>query len=83
MQIVRVTQGGFDTDVSLGARRRRPRLGSGLHAGAEMEHRIGYSRVMNRFDPTKAHAVPRSVALRDELYAPHGVTGESIRVVGG
>jgi hypothetical protein len=38
---------------------------------------------MNRFDPTKAHAVPRSVALRAEVYALHGVTGESIRVVGG
>jgi hypothetical protein len=38
---------------------------------------------MNRFDPTKAHAVPRGVALRDEAYAPQGVTGESIRVVGG
>jgi hypothetical protein len=24
--------------------------------------------VMNRFDPTKAHAVPRSVALCDEVY---------------
>jgi hypothetical protein len=38
---------------------------------------------MNRFDPTNAHAVPRSVALRDEVYVPYGVTGESIRVVGG
>ena len=47
------------------------------------ERRIGYSHVMNWFDPTKAHAVPRSVALRDEVYAPRGVTGESIRVVGG
>jgi hypothetical protein len=38
---------------------------------------------MNWFDHTKAHAVPCSVALRDEVYAPQGVTGESIRVVGG
>jgi hypothetical protein len=37
---------------------------------------------MNRFDPTKAHAVPCGVALRDELYASQGVTGESIRVGG-
>jgi hypothetical protein len=37
---------------------------------------------MNRFEPTKALAVPRSVALRDEVYAPQGVPGESIRVVG-
>jgi hypothetical protein len=38
---------------------------------------------MNWFDPIKAHAVPRVVALRDEVYAPQGVTGESIRVGGG
>jgi hypothetical protein len=37
---------------------------------------------MNRFDPTNAHAVPRT-ALPDEAYALHGVTGESIQVVGG
>ncbi len=42
--------------------------------------RIGYSHVMNWFDPTKAHVVARSVALRDEAYAPRGITGESIRV---
>jgi len=29
----------------------------------------GYSHVMNRLDPTKAHAVPHSVALCDEVYA--------------
>jgi hypothetical protein len=38
---------------------------------------------MNRFDRTKAHAVPRSVAIRDEVYTSPGVTGQSIRVVGG
>ncbi len=37
---------------------------------------------MNWFDPGKAYAVRRSVALRDEMYGPQGVTGESIRVVG-
>jgi hypothetical protein len=41
-----------------------------------------YSHVMNWFDPTKAHAVPRSVALRDQVYAPKGVTVESC-VIGG
>jgi hypothetical protein len=45
--------------------------------------RIGYSRVMIRFDPTNAHAVPRGAAIRDEVYAPVDVTGQSIRVVGG
>lgn len=43
---------------------------------------MSYAEVMTRFDPTKAHAVACSVALRDEVYAPQGVTGESIRVVG-
>jgi hypothetical protein len=38
------------------------------------------SDVMNRFDPTKAHSVPRSVALRNEVHAPQGITGESTRV---
>jgi hypothetical protein len=37
---------------------------------------------MNWFDPTKAHAVPRSVALRNHVYAPQGVTSESC-VIGG
>ena len=50
---------------------------------AELEHRIGHSHVMNWFDPTKAHAVSRSIALCDKVYAPQGVTGESISVGGG
>ena len=41
------------------------------------------SQVMNRFGPTNARVVPRSVARRDEVYSPQGVTGESIRVGGG
>jgi hypothetical protein len=41
-----------------------------------------YSHVMNWFDPTGAHAVPRSVALRDQVYAPQGITRESC-VIGG
>jgi hypothetical protein len=44
--------------------------------------RVGYSYVMNWFDPTKAHAVRRSAAVHDEVYAPRGVTGESICVGG-
>lgn len=39
----------------------------------DLEHRIGYAYVMNRFDPTKANADPRSVALSDEVYAALGV----------
>jgi hypothetical protein len=41
-----------------------------------------YSHVMNWFDPTGAHAVPRSVALSDQVHAPQGITRES-RVIGG
>lgn len=40
----------------------------------DLEHRIGYAYVMNRFDATKANADPRSVALSDEIYAVLGVT---------
>lgn len=39
----------------------------------DLEHRIGYAYVMNRFDATKANADPRSVALSDEIYAALGV----------
>jgi CubicO group peptidase (beta-lactamase class C family) len=46
----------------------------GSFAFADLEHRIGYSYVMNNFDATKCHADPRSVALSDELYAALGVT---------
>jgi hypothetical protein len=37
---------------------------------------------MNRFDPIKPHAVPRSAAVCDEGYAAQGIMGESIRVGG-
>ena len=37
---------------------------------------------MNWFDPAKAHAVRRSVGFHDEVYAPRGVTDESICVGG-
>jgi CubicO group peptidase (beta-lactamase class C family) len=39
----------------------------------DLENRIGYAYVMNRFDATKANADPRSVALSDEIYAVLGV----------
>jgi hypothetical protein len=37
---------------------------------------------MNWFDPIIAHAVPRGVTIRDEVYAPPGITGESCDVGG-
>jgi CubicO group peptidase (beta-lactamase class C family) len=46
----------------------------GSFAFVDLEHRIGYSYVMNQFDATKANADPRSVALSDEIYAALGVT---------
>ena len=39
----------------------------------DLENRIGYAYVMNHFDPTKANADPRSVAMSDEIYAVLGV----------
>jgi CubicO group peptidase (beta-lactamase class C family) len=45
----------------------------GSFAFVDLEHRIGYSYVMNQFDATKCHADPRSVALSDEVYAALGV----------
>jgi CubicO group peptidase (beta-lactamase class C family) len=46
----------------------------GSYAFVDLEHRIAYSYVMNRFDATQASADPRSVALVDEVYAALGVT---------
>jgi CubicO group peptidase (beta-lactamase class C family) len=40
----------------------------------DLEHRIGYAYVANRFDATKANADPRSVALSNQVYAALGVT---------
>jgi len=37
---------------------------------------------MNRFDPTKAHAVLCGVGPRDQVYAPPGVTGKSCDIGG-
>jgi CubicO group peptidase (beta-lactamase class C family) len=97
MELVRVSQGGFDTDLVLGPRvadhgwglgymlnQRRvngPNPGIFGHGGlggsfgfVDLEHRIGYAYVMNRYDATKANADPRSRTLSDEIYAALGVT---------
>jgi CubicO group peptidase (beta-lactamase class C family) len=97
MDLVRVCQGGFETDLVLGPRvadhgwglgymlNQRCRNGpnarifghgglGGSFAFVDLEHRIGYAYVMNRYDATKANADPRSVALSDAIYAALGVT---------
>jgi CubicO group peptidase (beta-lactamase class C family) len=99
MELVRVSQGGFDTDLVLGPRVADHGWGLGYmlnqrgvngpnrrifgHGGlggsfgfVDLEHRIGYAYVMNRFDATKANADPRSVALSNEVYAALGVTAD-------
>lgn len=96
MDVVRVPQGGFDTDLVLGPRVADHGWGLGYmlnqrgingpnprifgHGGlggsfgfVDLEHRIGYAYVTNRFDATKANADPRSVALSNEVYAALGV----------
>ncbi|MGH3556823.1 MAG: serine hydrolase domain-containing protein [Mycobacterium sp.] len=96
MDLVRVSQGGFDTDLVLGPRVADHGWGLGYmlnqrcvngpnprifgHGGlggsfgfVDLEHRIGFAYVMNRYDATKANADPRSVALSDEVYAALGV----------
>ncbi|OBG40764.1 esterase [Mycobacterium alsense] len=96
MELVRVSQGGFDTDLVLGPRVADHGWGLGYmlnqrgvngpnrsifgHGGlggsfgfVDLEHRIGYAYVANRFDATKANADPRSLALSDEVYAALGV----------
>jgi CubicO group peptidase (beta-lactamase class C family) len=97
METVRVSQGGFEHDMVLGARVADHGWGLGYmlnqrciagpnpkifgHGGsggsfafADLEHRIGYSYVMNLFDSTKCNADPRSVALSNQVYAALGVT---------
>ncbi|OBI43467.1 esterase [Mycobacterium kyorinense] len=97
MEVVRTSQGGFDTDLVLGPRVADHGWGLGYmlnqrcvngpnprifgHGGlggsfgfVDLEHRIGYGYVMNRYDATKANADPRSVALSDEIYAALGIT---------
>ncbi|RUP03662.1 MAG: class A beta-lactamase-related serine hydrolase [Mycobacterium sp.] len=46
----------------------------GSFAFVDLEHRIGYGYVSNRFDASKANADPRSVALSNEVYRALGVT---------
>ena len=48
----------------------------GSFAFVDLEHRIGYSYVSNRFDASKANADPRSVALSNEVYRALGVEVE-------
>jgi CubicO group peptidase (beta-lactamase class C family) len=97
MELVRMPQGGFETDLVLGPRVADHGWGLGYmlnqrcvngpnprifgHGGlggsfgfVDLERRIGYAYVMNRYDATKANADPRSVALSDEIYAALGVT---------
>jgi CubicO group peptidase (beta-lactamase class C family) len=97
MDLVRVSQGGFDTDLVLGRRVADHGWGLGYmlnqrgvngpnprifgHGGlggsfgfVDLEHRVGYAYVMNRYDATKANADPRSVALSNEVYAAIGAT---------
>lgn len=55
-------------------------IGHENHVGA---YRIGYSNKMNGFWPTRVHAISHSVARRDEVYTPPGVTRELTSVVRG
>jgi CubicO group peptidase (beta-lactamase class C family) len=96
MDLVRVSQGGFEADLVLGPRVADHGWGLGYmlnqrgvngpnrrifgHGGlggsfgfVDLEYRIGYAYVMNRFDATKANADPRSIALSNEVYAALGV----------
>jgi hypothetical protein len=54
----------------------------GSFAFVDLEHRIGYSYVMNKFDATMAHADPRCIALSDEVFAALGQR-EFIGLAGG
>ena len=99
MDLIRVCQGGDETDLVLGPRvadhgwglgymlNRRgvngpnPRIfGHGGLGGSfgfvDLEHRIGYAYVANRFDATKSNADPRSLALSSEVYSALGVAGD-------
>lgn len=103
MDLIRVSQGGFDTDLVLGPRVAdhgwglgymlnqrgingpNPRIfGHGGTGGSfgfvDVEHRIGYAYVMNRFDATEANADPRSLTLSNQVYAALGVTNSWLPV---
>jgi CubicO group peptidase (beta-lactamase class C family) len=98
MDLIRVCQGGDETDLVLGPRVADHGWGLGYmlnqrgvngpnprifgHGGlggsfgfVDLEHRIGYAYVANRFDATKSNADPRSLALSNEVYAALGVAG--------
>jgi len=45
----------------------------------DLEHRIGYAYVPNRFDATNANADPRSVVLSNQVYEALGVIERSSR----
>lgn len=103
MDLVRVCQGGFDTDLVLGRRVADHGWGLGYmlnqrrvngpnrrifgHGGlggsfgfVDLEQRIGYAYVMNRYDATKANADPRSLALSDAVYSALAVrTAPAVR----
>lgn len=80
----RVADHGWGLGYMLNQRRvngPNPRIfghgGSGGSFGfADLEHRIGYAYVMNRYDMTQANADPRSVALSNEIYAALGVSSD-------
>jgi CubicO group peptidase (beta-lactamase class C family) len=97
MDLIRISQGGLETDLVLGPRVADHGWGLGFmlnqrcvngpnprifgHGGlggsfgfVDLENRIGYAYVMNHFDPTKANADPRSVALSNEIYRVLGLT---------
>jgi CubicO group peptidase (beta-lactamase class C family) len=97
MDLIRVSQGGFDTDLVLGPRVADHGWGLGYmlnqrclngpnprifgHGGlggsfgfVDLEHRIGYAYVMNRFDASQANGDPRSLALSNEIYTALGTS---------
>jgi CubicO group peptidase (beta-lactamase class C family) len=96
MDLIRVVQGGLETDLVLGPRVADHGWGLGYmlnqrcvngpnprifgHGGlggsfgfVDLEHRIGYAYVANRFDATKSNADPRSLTLSNEVYSALGV----------
>ena len=96
MDVIRVCQGGLETDLVLGPRVADHGWGLGYmlnqrcvngpnpsifgHGGlggsfgfVDVENRIGYAYVMNRFDSTKANADPRSVVMSNEIYRVLGL----------
>ena len=75
MELVRVSQGGFDTDVVLGRAGRRSRLGPGLHA--QPARRRGPEpadvrpRRLRRLVRVRRPRAPHRLRVRDELLRRH------------